>query len=82
MSRETIAIDPKEMARKAEKIYTRIQPDLEPAYKGQVVAIDVETGDYFLGETAIEAGHQGRKKYPGRPFYFIRVGYPAVHVRR
>ena len=40
MSRETIAIDPKEMARKAEKIYTQIQPDLEPAYKGQVVAID------------------------------------------
>jgi len=82
MSREAVVIDPKEMGRKAEKIYADIRGDLEPAYKGKVVAIDVETGDYFLGDTVIAAGQQGREKYPGRPFYFIRVGYPAVHVRR
>ena len=48
MSREAVVIDPKEMGRKAEKIYADIRGDLEPEYKGKVVAIDVETGDYFL----------------------------------
>ncbi len=82
MSRETVVIDPKKMAKKAEKIYERIKDELEPEHKGKVVAIDVETRDYFLGETVIEAGQKGREKYPGRSFHFIRIGYLAVHVRR
>ena len=55
---------------------------LKAQYLGKIVAIDVETGEYFLGDTVIEAGKKGREKYPKKVFHFIRVGFPAVHVRR
>jgi len=82
MSGETAVIVPKGMAKKAEKIYERLRGKLEAEHRGKVVAIDIETEDYFLGETVIEAAQKGREKYPGRLFHFIRIGYPAVHVRR
>jgi len=38
--------------RKAEAIYrTKLKPKLEKKYKGRIVAIDVDSGDYFLGRT-------------------------------
>lgn len=82
MSGEAVVIDPKGMAKKAERIYVSIRDELEAEHRGKVVAIDVETGDSFLGETVIEAARKGREKYPGKVFHFIRIGYPAVHVRR
>ncbi len=27
----------------------------------------------------MERSVNGWKKYPGRPFYFVRIGYPTVH---
>jgi len=65
--------------RKAEAIYrTKLKPKLERKYKGRIVAIDVDSGDYFLGRTVLEAMERGRKKYPGKIFYAIRVGHRAV----
>lgn len=71
-----------QFTKKGREIYKRLKEDLEPQYRGKIVAIDVETGDYFLGNTVIEAGKKGRQKYPQKIFHFIRVGFPAVHVRR
>lgn len=69
--------------RKAEAIYRkRLKPKLEKKYKGRIVAIDVDSGDYFLGRTVLEATEKGRKRHPGKIFYAIRVGYPAVHSLR
>ena len=66
--------------RKAEAIYRKkLKPKLEDKYKGRIVAIDVESGDYFVGKTVLEAIDKGRKKYPGKIFYAVRIGYPAVH---
>jgi len=42
--------------RKAEAIYRKkLKTKLERKYKGRIVAIDVESGDYFLGKTVLEA---------------------------
>ena len=71
-----------QFTQKGREIYKKLQKDLESEYWGKIVAIDVETGDYFLGDTVIEAGKEARRKYPQRIFHFIRVGFPAVHVRR
>ena len=68
---------------KAQAIYRKkLKPKLEGKYKGRIVAIDVESGDYFLGKTVLEAIEKGRKKHPGRIFYAVRIGYPAVHSLR
>jgi hypothetical protein len=50
--------------------------------KGKIVAIEVESGDYFMGDSVLKAGTKARLKYPGKIFYFKRIGYRAVHSFR
>jgi len=52
---------------------------LEAKYKGGIAAIEPETGEYFLGKTVLEAFNKAHKVYPKSLFYFVRIGYPAVH---
>ena len=47
--------------------------------KGQIAAVESESGEYILGKTLLEAARQARKTYPGKVFYFIRIGYEYVH---
>ncbi len=69
--------------RKAQAIYQRkLKSKLEEKYKGRIVAIDVESGDYFVGKTVLDAIEKGRRKHPGKIFYAVRIGYPAVHSLR
>jgi hypothetical protein len=69
--------------RKAEAIYRKkLKPKLEEKFKGRIVAIDVDSEDYFVGKTVLEAIEKGRRKHPGKIFYAVRIGYPAVHSLR
>lgn len=71
------------IAEKGQQIYEeRLKEKLEPEHRGEIVAIEVETGDYFLGHSVMEAVNRAREKYPNRIFYIARVGYRAVHIRR
>jgi hypothetical protein len=54
----------------------------EKMHRGAVAAVETESEEIFLGKNVVEATLKGWKKYPGRPFYFVRIGYPAVHRRR
>ena len=53
----------------------------EQTHRGDVAAIETESEEIFLGKDVVGATLKGWKKYPGRPFYFVRIGYPAVHRR-
>lgn len=64
------------------EIYNRIQEKLEPKHRGEIVAIEVDSEDYFLGRTVTEATSEARKRHPDKVFYFVRVGFPAVYVHR
>jgi hypothetical protein len=79
---EVINIDMREFGEKGKRVYKRLRPILEPKHKGEIMAIEPDSGDYFLGITVGEAGEKARKKYPDRIFYFVRIGYRAVHVLR
>lgn len=71
------------LAVKGEEIYaSRLKSLLEPTHQGKIVAIEIDSGDSFLGDTVVEAGQKAKERYPDRVFYFVRVGYPAVHRRR
>ena len=48
---------------------------------GLFVAVEPDSGDYFLGKTISEANRASRAKYPGRLIHTFRVGHrAAVHV--
>jgi hypothetical protein len=66
---------------RAKKIYRDVlATKLESACIGKIVAIDPETGDYFLGEREVEAAEQARAAGNMSPLFFLRVG--STHTYR
>lgn len=59
--------------------YEEIRPELEAEHHGEYVAIEVDSGAYFVGETPQEAFEQAEEAFPDRAFCLIRIGYKAVH---
>lgn len=67
--------------RPSRRVLARLR-EWEQKHRGKVVAIETESEEIFLGKDVVEATLRGWKKYPGQSFYFMRIGYPAVHSRR
>lgn len=59
--------------KRIEEMYEHIKPKLK-GMEGKFVAIDAESGDYFIGTNPLEAYKNGRKKYPYKRFFYKRVG--------
>ena len=70
-----------EHARRGTEIYERdIRPQVEAGNRGKVVAIDIETGDYEVGEDLISTGDRMFARHPGAALYGARIGYNAVYA--
>lgn len=64
---------------RAKRIYSdQLQADLESLHKNRFVAIEPESGEYFLGNTFDEAVQSARAKYPSRLSHVIRIGHRAA----
>jgi hypothetical protein len=75
-------VDMHRLGEEGERIYhEKLKPILEPKYKGKIVAIEVDSEDYFIGDTVVEAGTKAKERYPDKIFHFIRIGYRAVYKR-
>jgi hypothetical protein len=67
------------LVRRAEDIYaSRLRALLEPDHMDEFVAIEPESGDYFLGKTLSEAAGAARRTHPGRLTHAMRVGHKAA----
>jgi hypothetical protein len=67
-----------ELSEKGRERYYQIKPQLEKSYEpDDVVLIEVETGDYFVGQTTPEAYNKAREKYPDKEFFIAQVGQLA-----
>lgn len=44
-------VDQRKVISRGKEIYDRIREKLESEHKGEIVAIEVDSGDYFLGQT-------------------------------
>jgi hypothetical protein len=81
------APDIDEFVRRAEEIYaTQLRTVLEPEHLDEFVAIEPDSGDYFLGSTLSEAIAAARRSHPDRVAHAMRVGHKAAlhlgaHVR-
>lgn len=64
---------------RAKEIYAkRLQCELETDHMDRFVAIEPESGDFFLGDTFDEAVKSARTKYPSRLSHTIRIGHRAA----
>ena len=69
-----------EVARLGDAVYERdIRPLVEVDHYGQIVAIDVDSGDYAIAENVVTAWERLVPRHPEGSFWFVRVGYPAVY---
>jgi hypothetical protein len=71
-------VDIRKIGEKGRELFKKISEELERDYRGKFVAIEVDSSDYFIGDTSIEADKKARKKYPDKVFYLGRIGYRAA----
>lgn len=71
-------IDIHQLSEEGKKIYEELRETLGAEHKGEYLAIEVESGDHFLGETIEKAGEKARKQHPDKIFYLVKIGYPGV----
>jgi len=62
--------------------YQQLRKKIESRYKGQIIAIEAESGEYVVGKDELQVALEAVKKFPGKQFTFFRIGYPAVHKLR
>lgn len=68
-----------DVADRAKKIYNeRLKTQLEASSPDQFVAIEPDSGEFFVGATLSEASGKSRQKYPDRLAHAIRVGHQAA----
>lgn len=68
-----------EVDRRGHGLYERVlRRQLEPDHRDEFLAIDVDSGDYFLGATIDEALGAAREQRPHGKFYIARVGHDAA----
>jgi hypothetical protein len=75
-----ILLSLEEVARRANAFYeTSIREMVETADNiGKMVIIDIESGDYEIGEDDIQAVHTLKQKNPNARLFGIRVGYDVA----
>ena len=67
------------IADRAKLIYNeRLKSHLEASNPDAFVAIEPDSGEYFVGATLSEAIGKSRQKYPDRLAHAIRVGHQAA----
>ncbi len=71
-----------DVAHRATEIYDmRLRVMLETDHRNAYVAVEPDSGDYFLGDTLSEAIQAARTAHPNRISFALRVGHPtAVHL--
>lgn len=68
-----------ELVRRARQLYEqKLRVLLEPNQQGRYVAIEPETGRYFLGETGTAAAVEAHTSMPKHIFYLAKIGYEAA----
>ena len=70
------------LSSKAEEVVKRLVDFKDSDKVGYIAAVDPQTGETFYGKNEVEAAKEGRraKNDPKAVFFFVRVGYPSVHV--
>lgn len=68
-----------QIAARAQEIYQdRFQKEYEAQHAGEFVAIDITTGEAYLGEFSEVALQKGREDSPYGVFHLIRIGSPGA----
>ena len=75
---ESIRYNAEEVGKRGREIYEqKLKHLLEPQNIGQFLVIDIETGEYEIGEDDLVVSMQAYRKKPEGIRYGIKIGYPT-----
>src|SRR5258708_92939 len=73
-------ISKEEIARRGEELYENsIRPKVEAEFDGNILAIDVDSGDYEIDNSILPAVDRLRLRHPNAEPYTIRIGHDVVY---
>jgi hypothetical protein len=72
-----------DLTRRGIEFYEKhLKSQLEPEHNGEFVAIEPDSGRYFLDKDSTQVVIKARAEMPDKLFYFGRVGYKCAHKIR
>ncbi len=71
--------DKTESASRGRELYESIRPQVEASHHGEVVAIDLDSGEYEVANDTITAAHRLRDRRPDARAWFVRIGYEVLY---
>lgn len=69
-----------EISQKGQRVLEALLQELKGKHFGRFIAIEVDSGEYFLGDTAVEATRKAQAKHPGKIFFLGRIGYRTAYT--
>ncbi len=72
--------DTHKISKKGQRVLEAISEELEKKHFGRFIAIEVDSGEYFIGDTVIEATRKAQAKHPGKIFFLGRIGYRTAYT--
>lgn len=68
-----------QFARRGQKIYEeRVRPQVEEGNRGRIVAIDIETGEFEMGDDTLATSCRLLERCPGAQPWLVRIGHRSV----
>lgn len=74
MSTTNTSPDTQDIIKRGHETYESKKAELEPENNGKYITIEVNSGDYFIGNTREEAVSAARIKHPKVILYVRRIG--------
>ena len=80
MTMQSLKYPQEEFERRGQAWYElRVRSQVDPGHQGEIVAIDVDTGEFELGENTLSAAKRLLARFPESQMWFVRVGHIAVY---
>ena len=69
-----------EHARRGTELYEQqIQPQIAAGNEGRIVAIDIDSGAFDMGENTLQASERLLARHPNAQIWCVRIGRGPVH---
>jgi hypothetical protein len=69
-----------EISVKGQRILDSLPAEVVEEHFGKPVVIEVDSEEYFIGDTPIEATKKAKEKYPDKIFFLGRIGYRTAYT--
>ncbi len=73
-----ISDETKSVIARAKQLYEHYRDALEAEHRDRFLAIEPESGDYFLADSFDAAVRAARREHPSRLSHTIRIGHEAA----